>query len=496
MLWSFFVALFLQGIIDKNVQTTLFWMYFAVTCIILMFVLDLTFLETLEKYLIKIRGLLRERMMSKLTDDELAHTIISQKGGLVSWFFNDHTKIIDGITSFFKWAYSLSAITTIVVVLLFYNLWVALVTSICMFLFAIPSFLRKYLVKYTVEAIKINEAQSTALDNHIKGGDVLISSNKTEVFIRRFQNLQQGFVKKLRNLNFKEDVISTLMSSFGSTFQVFTYIVVAILVSNKKIEVASISIILSYSGMGMGELYNVVFGPSSFFAAKELMKKFSMSHPQISTHQIEPLKDLIFQDVDFKHDDSGEWVFKDFSFVFREGKYAIVGRSGAGKSTLAFLVLKLLSPSKGKILWNKNNLKNISSKALNTRVNFIPPHPPVFKTTLRNNLTLWDNNISQEELEKVVKIVNLKHINLEKVISMNTVSAGEKQKIAIARALLFPKDILVMDESLSSIDSFARTIIKKHILTAYKVVIHLTHHLEKEQQDYDYVINVEGTSYL
>src|SRR5699024_7932627 len=124
--------------------------------------------------------------------------------------------------------------------------------------------------------------------------------------------------------------------------------------------------------------------------------------------------------------------------IERGKKYAIVGQSGSGKSTLLALLLGNLRDYHGKIFYNETDLQTLDENSLLKRINFVSNQPHIFQDTLRNNLTLWNDKITDEQLIYLLEQLNLTDFQnkLSELITENTLSTGQKQRIGLIRALL------------------------------------------------------------
>lgn len=140
---------------------------------------------------------------------------------------------------------------------------------------------------------------------------------------------------------------------------------------------------------------------------------------------------------------------------------ALVGPSGAGKSTFIKLLLRFYDPSKGKILIDGQDIKSVTQRSLRKNISSVMQDVAVFNNTIGYNLKYGKPYANQREVEKTAKIANL----YEFIISLGQkfktqlgergvrLSGGEKQRLAIARAILKDAPILVMDEATSALDS-------------------------------------------
>jgi ATP-binding cassette subfamily C (CFTR/MRP) protein 1 len=139
-------------------------------------------------------------------------------------------------------------------------------------------------------------------------------------------------------------------------------------------------------------------------------------------------------------------------------KIGIVGRTGSGKSTLMLSLLRLLEAKEGEILIDGINIENVPLEELRRRVTVIPQDPQLFEGSLKENVDVL-GEFTYEEIQKTLEAVNLGNLTRSKAgldyqikSGGENLSAGEKQMICIARALLKKSKVILIDEATSSID--------------------------------------------
>ena len=147
------------------------------------------------------------------------------------------------------------------------------------------------------------------------------------------------------------------------------------------------------------------------------------------------------------------------SFVIKKGtKVTIAGRTGVGKTTITNVLMKLYDIESGKILIDNYDISKISTKCLRDNISYISQNPYIFTDTVRNNITLGNKNITDEQINQLVhemRVENLfsKLINgLDTKIKLSKLSYGELQIIAFIRAILHKANFYIFDEPTSNID--------------------------------------------
>ena len=212
---------------------------------------------------------------------------------------------------------------------------------------------------------------------------------------------------------------------------------------------------------------------------------------EVSTKvKMEPnmMGDIVFDNVSFRYG-SRKQVFSSLSLIIPKGKTtAIVGESGSGKTTLISLLQNIYPIQSGRISIGQCDITMISNKSLRHFIGIVPQKVELFSGTLLSNICLGD---LQPDLSRVLNIIiqlGLKDFvenlpkGLDTIVSEqgNTFSGGERQRIAIARALYKQPEVLIFDEATSSLDSISEHFVKEVLRTLAKegkTIIIIAHRL-------------------
>jgi ATP-binding cassette subfamily B protein len=217
-----------------------------------------------------------------------------------------------------------------------------------------------------------------------------------------------------------------------------------------------------------------------------------LEHDQDEQNKIsltpEMVADIHFKNVSFRYG-SRQQVFSELSLTIQKGKItAIIGESGCGKTTLLSLLQNIYPIQSGIIEIGNYDLKHISNSSLRKIVATVPQQIDLFAGTIIENVALGDFEPDMKRIIEISKSLKISDFVEKLPNGYNTflgehgvsLSGGEKQRIAIARALYKQPEILILDEATSALDSFSESIVRKtlHVLrNSGKTIIIITHRL-------------------
>ena len=214
-----------------------------------------------------------------------------------------------------------------------------------------------------------------------------------------------------------------------------------------------------------------------------------------------PVESIEFDHVWFSYDNNDIYALEDFTLHIKSGDFiGIVGPSGSGKSTLLSLLMGIYKPTKGAIYINGIDIAKYDSSVLRHLMGYVFQQAYLFKGSIKDNLTLFDNSISHDEMVKAAKQVNLDSMIEQLPEGYNTpvgylgslLSDGQKQLLAFGRTLIRNIPILLLDEATANIDSHTEKQIQASIenIRGSKTIVSIAHRLSTVQ-DANEIVYIE-----
>lgn len=443
----------------------------------------------------KLLAVLRDKVFKALRILSPAKLESKQKGSIISMITSD----IETLEVFY--AHTISPICIAILVSSIVIVFVSIVSSVWLALVAfigyitigilVPMYFSKQLkqsgVTYREEFSSFN---AYFLDS-IKGiKDIVLNnaseSRKEEVNIRSHKLLDE--MKNMRHEITKSMAITEL---FVSIFILITLFVGIILVLNNSLTPGKmiIGVVTIFSSFGPVLAISALPGNlTQTFASADRVLNLLKEKPvveEIIDGQTFQFETLDINNLTFSYNDQEE-VLKDVNMHVNKGEIiGIVGDSGCGKSTLLKLILRFFEVSKGSILFNNININEIQTSNLLDNVTMVSQTTYLFDETIEENLRIAKQNASMEEIIEACKqasihefISSLPEGYQTKVGSLGSrLSAGEKQRIGLARAFLSGSELILLDEPTSNVDSINEGIILKALkdLKHKKSIILVTH---------------------
>lgn len=349
----------------------------------------------------------------------------------------------------------------------------------------------------------VSERQQTALDGlnrifreNLTGIRVIRSFNNDARETERFGKQNQAFTNQSQKL-------FTLMSSTEPLFFLLMniaalaiYFVASQMIDQSALQVGQLMAFMEYLFHAMFSvmLFCLVFMmyPRANISAKRIEAVMDMTpditDETVSTQRVhddrEPIKEVIFEHVDFCYPDGEEAVLKDISFSARAGQTtAIIGSTGSGKSTLIQLIPRFYDVTGGRVLVNGVDVRQVNSHKLREHIGFVAQKANLFSGTIEENIRFGCSEATDEEIRHAAEIAQAADFIMDKpkgfkeriVEGAGNLSGGQKQRLSIARALVRKPDIYIYDDSFSALDmktdAVLRQALKPEVKNAIVIIV-------------------------
>lgn len=376
-------------------------------------------------------------------------------------------------------------------VMCFINIYFALVMVICsLILVMVLLKLGKKMEYYNRKSIENTEK----LNNYF--GEAFSGINTINLF-----NIQKERKEELDRYNKEETDISrnyfTIQSALKPVESMTKYLIISIIIylciqgKVAGIDVGIIYVVVSYIDKFFEPLAHILYhyenlqqGRVSIKRIDDLLQKKENIENIYEGENTEKLDGNIrFKSVNFSYVE-GRQILNDVTFSINKGeKVALIGETGAGKTTIINLILGFYKINSGNILFDGKNMDDISLESIRKNVSFIQQNPYIFDDTIKRNIIINNNNISDENIINILKQVGLYdrvksfENGIYEKINDNSFSKGEKQLLAFARAIAKETSIYVFDEPTSNVDVESEIQLKKVIdnLSKDSTVIIIAH---------------------
>ena len=168
-----------------------------------------------------------------------------------------------------------------------------------------------------------------------------------------------------------------------------------------------------------------------------------------------------FKNVSFKYPDADEYILKNISFKAKKGDtLALIGSTGSGKSTIVNLIMRFYDATEGEILIDGKNIKEYKLDALYKKIGYVPQRAVMFNGSVKYNISYGDKKVSEKDMKNAARVAQASEFidKMPKGYDANVssggtnISGGQKQRLAIARAVAKDPEIFVFDDSFSALD--------------------------------------------
>jgi ATP-binding cassette, subfamily B, bacterial MsbA len=440
---------------------------------------------------------LRNRLYERIIHQSMSFFHRNSTGKLMSTIVNDIEKIqlavSEVLADFLRQVFTLVALLCVIFVL---DWRLAGLSLSVIPLVMIPSSRIGKKIRHSSRSSQANLAEISQLLQETISGHRIVKAFRMEGWeISRFKRA----AKKLFDINLKyvraQAITSPLMEILGAFTVVFLLLYARNQIQHNLMTTGTFvsfiyALFKTYEPVkrlsGINNSFQQAVGASS--KVFELLEVAEDVREMPAAKQLLPFsRSIAFEDVSFTYDDARP-LLKNINLEVRAGEVvAIVGASGAGKSTLANLIPRFFDVTAGRVLVDGLDVRDVSLDSLRSQISMVTQETVLFNDTVRNNICYGRPNVSDDELEDVVRAALAYDFIQQMPEGYDTViadrgerlSGGQRQRLAIARALLKNSPVLILDEATSELDTESERLVQRALsnLMVGRTVIMIAHRL-------------------
>ena len=424
---------------------------------------------------------LRSRISKKINKLPLKYFDSHLTGDVLSRVTNDVDTIAQSMNQ--SLASLVSALTLFIgtIIMMFVTNYIMAITAIVssllgfIFMSLVLGKSQKYFIKKQIGLGNLNGH----IEEIYSGLNVVKAYNGEDNANKKFDELNMQMYDANRKSQFLSGLMMPMMNFIGNLGYVAVCIVGAILTINGTISFGVIVAFVSYVRLFTSPLSQIAQAMTSLqstAAASERVFEFLDEEEMSNQKNIKKVLDkdkvkgdIEFEHVMFKYDGNDLPTIKDFSAKVKSGqKIAIVGPTGAGKTTMVNLLMKFYDINSGDIKIDGISTKDLTRENIHSLFTMVLQDTWLFNGSVKENIIYNRKHVSDERVKEVCKIVGLDHFiktlpnGYDSIISDNdSVSAGQRQLLTIARGMIEDSPFLILDEATSNVDTRTEELVSK-----------------------------------
>lgn len=396
------------------------------------------------------------------------------------------------------------------IVLLYISPWLAVFVFVVAFVqLLIPRIMGPKIAERKSEQMRNAELFTVTATEHLNGFDLLKSFDLTSQSLHSISEANRQW----ETSKFKSRILSSTARLLSFTFGQILYVgifffgamltILGVMTVSKMIVASQLVVYIAAPLQTLGE--DITELKSAVQLIRTLQKELLYSEKQVMEFEQFPatFREMDFKDVSFSYGDIP--IFDTINAtIIRGEKYLLCGPSGSGKSTFIKLLTGIEDPDRGRVCIDGIDIRNLDTRQL---ANFILPCTQstfIFNASVRDNVTLFNKRFSDEEILDALQKIEFTYVlqrykdGLNHVITQGgqSLSGGERQKIALARMELFNPSIVIFDESFANLDTeTARRLMEVAVSKKERTVIVVAHQMPQNMGHlFHKRIVIDGTS--
>lgn len=493
-----------NAIFDRNIKNLFFWSLINLLVWIVLLLSDYYQAFYQEKFIQKICDDLRVKLADDMSKDSYSHFHQLNTGQYISQYTNDISMIEKNyLNNLYLVLSNIFAVISSAIALSLYSYYLLAATIVfAAILMTLPNILSKSMGRVTENLSKSNEKLNSKISNILNGFDVLYSYNRLSVLPFLVNKYSKQYSKDKVEYTRTSKRVENSIGSISIFCQVGIDLLTGVLAIGRIIPMGAISSTGSLAATLFSSLSQVGSQYTQIKATAPIVDKLKISSPKQIKESISN-QDLVNFEKDIQirnlsYSVGRKNIFKNLNLTIRKGeKVLITGNSGVGKSTLLKIISGQIKDYQGQVLIDDLDLKKIDYKSLNKSVTYIDQKPYLFAESIKNNVTLWRQNIEDNLFENSLKLSKVDFLNDDEVKVQDNgsnLSIGQQQRIAMARYYIKGAPIALLDEGTSALDYDTSSIVERNLLDdEERTVIEVAHKFNEENEKYfTQTINLEN----
>ncbi|MBP3792052.1 MAG: ABC transporter ATP-binding protein [Methanobrevibacter sp.] len=420
---------------------------------------------------------LREKLIEKILHLPMDKVEENKRGDILSRVTNDVDSLQNGITqSFIQLITAVITLIGVFLMMLSINIWMTLATVILIpIAFLLIRFMTKFSQRYFLKQLEFKGSLNGQIEETFTGHDIIRAFNQEDISMEKFESDNENWFSHEWKSQFYSSLNGPLMNFISN----FTYVVVAVLgavfVLQRVIAVGDILAFFQYTQSftrPIQQITRVMNQIQTAMAASERIFEFLEYEDEEnpSSNEISEIKDgITFENVSFSYTPN-EKIIKNLSFDVKKGeKIAIVGETGAGKTTIVKLLMRFYDLDSGSIKIDGMDIDEYDKHSLRSLIGMVLQDSWLFSDTISKNIQYGNLDATGEEIKDAASQVYADNFirqlpeGYESELNEDTdnISHGQKQLLTIARTILSKKEVLILDEATSSVDTRTEKLIQK-----------------------------------
>jgi len=423
---------------------------------------------------------MRKRISKKINRLPLRYFDRNQTGDILSRVTNDVDTVSQNLNNSLSTLVSESALMIGVIIMMFVTNWTMALVAVGASLIGFVSM--GFVLGKSQKYFKMRQSELGKLNSHIEetysGLNIVKAYNGKTESDRKFDMLNKRVYVANQRSQFLSGLMPPIMGFIGNFGYLAVCVAGALLTANGAITFGTIVAFIIYVRLFTSPLSRIAQSMTSLqsaAAASERVFNFvdekEMSDQRDIKTRVDKNKvegDIVFDHVKFSYDGKKP-IIKDFSAEAKAGqKIAIVGPTGAGKTTMVNLLMKFYEIDSGDIRIDGVSTREMTREDIHSLFTMVLQDTWMFAGTVRENIVYNRTNVSDEKIMKICETVGLEHFikTLPKGLSTDiteneSISAGQKQLLTIARGMVEDAPFLILDEATSNVDTRTEELVQK-----------------------------------